>query len=364
MKKGIGYKYLLILLATGIIVLLSFTFGVFAQQLTAEVVGYKIVVDKEEKKIDNDIVTINDRTYVPLRAVAEMLGKQVAWDEETQTVTIDSYAPIMDDDLTPEEIKVEEEQLEFIKDGLWGVMDKEGNIILPPISYSQTWFSEGLAPIKNKEGKFGYVDMKGKLIIPYLFSDAKPFQEGMAPVQKEELYGYINKKGEFVVPPKFYYADTFQGGLAKVGTRMLEIGEDKYGISCDYPCAFNYIDKMGRLVLKEEFAHINSFSPAFAYGITMNGEDVYFDKEGNYLEGGEYLEPWIEFSVPRDVSMPKVSENRENGTVSVLDENGKAIKTVQGHKYFYKDGYVFIFTDENETDSFYIDTKGEIIAPK
>ena len=321
------------------ITLLSFTFGVFAQQLTAEVVEYKIVVDKEEKKLDNDIVTINDRTYVPLRAVSEMLGKQVDWDEDTQTVTIDSYAPVIDGNLTSEEIRVEEEQLEFIKDGLWGVMDKEGNIILSPISYSQTWFSEGLAPIKNKEGKFGYVDIKGKLIIPYLFSDAEPFQEGMAPVQnKEELYGYINKKGEFVVVPKFYYAETFEGGLAKVGTRMLETGEDKYGISCDSPCAFNYIDKMGRLVLKEEFAHVNSFSPSFAYGITMNGEDVYFDKEGNYLKGGEYVEPWIEFSAPRDFSMPKVSENREDGTVFVLDEN--------------------------ETDSFYIDMNGEIIAPK
>ena len=31
---------------------------------------------------------INDRTYVPIRFVAEELGAEVQWNEETKTVTI------------------------------------------------------------------------------------------------------------------------------------------------------------------------------------------------------------------------------------------------------------------------------------
>ena len=34
---------------------------------------------------------VNDRTLIPLRAVAEAFGAQVGWDETTQTVTVELY---------------------------------------------------------------------------------------------------------------------------------------------------------------------------------------------------------------------------------------------------------------------------------
>ena len=34
---------------------------------------------------------VNDRTLIPLRAVAEAFGAQVGWDEATQTVTVELY---------------------------------------------------------------------------------------------------------------------------------------------------------------------------------------------------------------------------------------------------------------------------------
>ena len=34
---------------------------------------------------------VNDRTLIPLRAVAEAFGAQVGWDEATQTATVELY---------------------------------------------------------------------------------------------------------------------------------------------------------------------------------------------------------------------------------------------------------------------------------
>lgn len=48
----------------------------------------KIKVDGERVYPDSDPIIKNDRTIVPIRAVAEKLGYQVSWDASTRTVTI------------------------------------------------------------------------------------------------------------------------------------------------------------------------------------------------------------------------------------------------------------------------------------
>ena len=46
------------------------------------------VVNGEEVKLDSPAFIENDRTYTPIRFISENLGAEVAWDEATQNVTI------------------------------------------------------------------------------------------------------------------------------------------------------------------------------------------------------------------------------------------------------------------------------------
>lgn len=60
------------------------------QLIEAELNTINITVNGE--KVDAENILYNDRTYVPLRKVAEMLGKYVSWDEATNTAGINDTA--------------------------------------------------------------------------------------------------------------------------------------------------------------------------------------------------------------------------------------------------------------------------------
>ena len=48
-------------------------------------------VNDEWIRLDAPPRIVNDRTLIPLRAVAEAFGAQVGWDEATQTATVELY---------------------------------------------------------------------------------------------------------------------------------------------------------------------------------------------------------------------------------------------------------------------------------
>lgn len=72
-------KILVSLLATSVIAT-AFSLGAFAATKT------KLLVNGKAANVDTQV--IKNTTYVPLRAVSEMLGAQVGYDQSTQTVSI------------------------------------------------------------------------------------------------------------------------------------------------------------------------------------------------------------------------------------------------------------------------------------
>ncbi len=48
-----------------------------------------VILDKKLLSFDVDPVIIEERTYLPLRTIAETLGAQVSWDDKTKTATIE-----------------------------------------------------------------------------------------------------------------------------------------------------------------------------------------------------------------------------------------------------------------------------------
>jgi hypothetical protein len=113
--------------------------------------------------------------------------------------------------------------------GKYGVINRQGEIVIPPKFNYIYLFSEGLASARDWK-KTGYIDMAGKWVIPPIFEVARELKEGLAPVAKEEeKWGYINYAGEMVVPAVYDEIYEFFDGLW-----LVEIGGKR-----------GYIDKTG-----------------------------------------------------------------------------------------------------------------------
>ena len=106
MKKTIKGFVLGLIIAT---LLMSTAFGAGVKK-TIEVAFDSINLTVNGAKVDAETIVYNETTYVPLRAAAEMLGKDVGWDQATQTASINDMVekakekPIVKDLITKSDL--------------------------------------------------------------------------------------------------------------------------------------------------------------------------------------------------------------------------------------------------------------------
>lgn len=86
-------KKILIIILVGIILLLSATSfaGGYFKRIDVLINGAKIEIDREIIDTDTEPFIYNNRTFIPIRAVAEGLGCEVKWDDKTNKVIINKY---------------------------------------------------------------------------------------------------------------------------------------------------------------------------------------------------------------------------------------------------------------------------------
>ncbi len=77
-----------------IVTVMLLSTAVFSQGVkqTIEVIFNYVNIEVNGKKVEADNILYDGTTYVPLRAVAEMLDKEVSWDQATRTASIKDKA--------------------------------------------------------------------------------------------------------------------------------------------------------------------------------------------------------------------------------------------------------------------------------
>lgn len=64
--------------------------------------------------------------------------------------------------------------------------------------------TEGLAPVRDKDGKWGFINGNGEVVIPAKFNDVGNFWGGYCWAKNDQdLIGYINTYGDWVIQPQF-----------------------------------------------------------------------------------------------------------------------------------------------------------------
>ena len=69
------------------------------REISAAFRDIKIIVDGKQLSTPAEPFIYNGTTYLPVRAVGEAVGKEVAWDNDTKTVTLTTPPPLQNSDV-------------------------------------------------------------------------------------------------------------------------------------------------------------------------------------------------------------------------------------------------------------------------
>lgn len=116
--------------------------------------------------------------------------------------------------------------VQFPGEHLVGFVNLEGEVVIRPQFIEVELFSEGLAAVRTPGGLWGYIDTQGNLKIPPVFKSAGSFRYGLAPVmvkdnQGKDAYVYIDQAGKTKIEFPFFvaFAKEFVAGFARVVMR-------------------------------------------------------------------------------------------------------------------------------------------------
>lgn len=290
-------------------------------------------------------------------------------------------------------------------------------------------FSEGLAPA-SKDGKWGYINKQGEVVIDFQYDGAMPFSEGRALVLKDDYMGFIDKKGNEVIPCEYdnIGQEGFQNGVARVynqdgewglidknGNTVVEFGKyyrigtiSEDGIIAvegelndDWTSETGYINTKGEeivplsldnlglgypsegLAIKSTITYEDTSSDYY-YGYVNSKQEVVIEQKyksaGNFSEGlacvsedGEnygYINKKGELVIDYQF---KLGSNFQEGYAvvvndedkfGVIDKNGNLVVDYQ-YDYIspFKEGMAVVVTDmtASENNCGFINTKGEMV---
>lgn len=136
-----------------------------------------------------------------------------------------------------------------------GYMDTAGNMALDlsESGFTNLWpFHEGLAAVRDENGMVGMIDKTGGLVIPCVYSSLGNFSgDGLCPAEKDGQWGYIDRNNNVVIP--FEYDDAYgaDDGLAAV------VKNGKCGL----------VDYSNQEAVPLEYDDISSFGEGAAYAV-------------------------------------------------------------------------------------------------
>ncbi|HMQ88481.1 MAG TPA: WG repeat-containing protein [Flavilitoribacter sp.] len=146
-----------------------------------------------------------------------------------------------------------------------GLVDLEGNIVMPPEVDRLLKFQEGRGLVRDEKYRFYYITEKSDLYNGY-YQGAREFHHGVAVVQINGKWGIINQRGIAIIPPKYDRIEDFQNGYAKVRIE-----------------GFNGLSNLeGELIVKPDYEFI-SYVGQGLFRVEQGDKIGYFDSQGNWV---------------------------------------------------------------------------------
>lgn len=319
-----------------------FAHSVFAGKasMNASIADYKIIVNNEEKEISNPILVMNNRTYLPVREVSEILNLYIVWEEESKTIKISNIGIVNKSNVAVMEHRGDRKVIVYNSDFKLKINGYNIQTENPIIVFN----NRSYLPVREISELLNFkVDWDGEeknVIIERDFTDEKDI-EYLYPYKEGDLYGYMNAWKEVIIKPQYKYALPFSEGLAAV---------------CNEEYKFGYINKTGELIIPYQYSHANNFSEGLAavadddiYIDEMDSEEdiqfmlfsepassyFYIDKTGNVVTPESYVDAQEFHNELSRVVLP------DTELYAYIDKNGE-VKCVFEYADDFEDGYATV----------------------
>ena len=193
------------------------------------------------------------------------------------------------------------------KKNLFGLKDKQGNIIVYPQYKKLIWLGDS-AWIVHKKNKFGLIDNNGNYLVEPKYRHADRILGKYLKIGNDNNFAIYNDKGEAIIPPEYSSIDILFGGM------FLTKKNYKYGVS----------DKNGKVILDNIFDDIYMPKPNIMR-IEYNGQWYEIEQ----IAGGE-------IELPEDVKSIKTDSNFRVTTFITDPVTASGYSAVTFTDYFLK----------------------------
>lgn len=123
-----------------------------------------------------------------------------------------------------------------VKDGKYGIIDKDGQYVVLPKYDMMSDITEG-GVIFAKDGLFGYMDINGRIIIAPRYESLSAFKNGLAVFSQDHKFGVVDRAATVLVKPEFEEITILDNGLIKISINNSQ---------------FRYVNKYGKIVYETE----------------------------------------------------------------------------------------------------------------
>lgn len=214
------------------------------------------------------------------------------------------------------------------KDGLWGFINKNGQLIIPHRfqGVEQNWVN-GKSLVQEKNMRF-YIDKNGNRQSPIYFtlSGDRMLNRALEVFQNGHFVG-LKYNGVSVLPAQYSDIQYFNEEAGKLNLKINSGGY--FGL-----LQFDTNQHTTRFLIPTEYENVYPFNQEFmVYGVTKNGQNNYWDKEGNQLtDPFKYLAQQISNNIDfyaKQQNLPEIKKQLEKA--KYLDGHRQTLAEVLLH---------------------------------
>ena len=407
MSKSRKLIYIIVAIAILIIIAIVGFFVIHQkifQDTNISIADYKyFVLYSENDKvgvIDRDGNTILDSTYTDVYIPNPLKDVFICFDGDSSSVVNSKGEKIFEDYkdisalITSESslLDLEKNVLRYKKDGLYGLINLDGEVVTEPIY-------EEISSLKNRPGrilvkkddKYGVLDSKGKIVVPisyysivgdeYCEDENAYANTGYIVSIKTNngiMYGYYNSTGKKVLDTKYEsitrvleYEDEANYLIVMSNGKKGVLRNGKKLIDLDYQDViysrlskifivnkngkYGFFSKNGREILEPKY---ESYQIAGEYiSVTEDGKNVLYDINGNYIDQKNYSS-----IVEVENSSYFIAIDGQDGTYSIISKDTNIKNNYKNISYLFNN--LFTFTNQDGKSGIIDATKGEIVEAK